>query len=139
MSLVQINRTPSRRQSLTFAVLWLPGFLVLVAALLWQRHHSLPLSGALASGAALSALVGLAVPAAARLLFVAAMYVTFPVSWVVSHALLAVIYYLVFAPVGLVGRLVGYDPMRKRLNRKASTYWLARDESNEPDRYFRQS
>jgi hypothetical protein len=139
MALMRINTTPSRRQALSFAALWLPGFLLLVAALLWRRQHSLPLSGALVGVAVLSALVGLAVPAAARALFVGAMYVTFPIGWVVSHVLLLVIYYVVFTPVGLIGRLFGYDPMRRRFDREARSYWVEHEAPSETTSYFRQS
>ena len=138
MALVEINRNPSRQQARGFASRWLPAFLLLVAALLWRRHHSVPLSGALAGAAALVALTGLAVPGVARALFVGAMYATFPIAWVVSHVLMAVIYYLVFTPVGLIGRLVGYDPMRARFDRAARSYWIEREAPGGTERYFRQ-
>jgi hypothetical protein len=37
--------------------------------------------------------------------------------------LLAVVYYLVVTPVGLLSRLIR-DPLRRRPDRKASTYWV---------------
>ena len=138
MAIIEINRNPSRQQARAFALLWLPGFLLLVAALLWRRHHSVPLSGTLAGIAVLAAALGGLVPVIARALFVSAMVVTFPIAWVVSHVLLAIIYYLVFTPVGLVGRLFGYDPMRRRFDRGAGSYWIAREEAPGAERYFRQ-
>ena len=38
-----------------------------------------------------------------------------------TTALLALVYYLVITPVGLVSRLV-HDPLHRSLNRRASTY-----------------
>ena len=53
-----------------------------------------------------------------------------PIGWVVSHLALGIIYYGIFTPVALVFRLMGRDPLNRRLDRQASTYW----EPYEPDR-----
>lgn len=42
-------------------------------------------------------------------------------------ALLALVYYLVVTPVGVVSRIV-HDPLRRRLDRRASTYMTYRTE-----------
>jgi len=47
--------------------------------------------------------------------------------WVVSHVILAVVYFAVVTRVGLVRRLFGYDPLRLRVDGDAQTYWAARD------------
>ena len=57
----------------------------------------------------------------------------------VSHVVLALVYYLVFVPIGLLMRLFGYDPMKRGFDPEAATYWTARDpKASEPKRYFRQ-
>ncbi|MFJ7060608.1 hypothetical protein ACK8N7_07415 [Streptomyces griseobrunneus] len=38
--------------------------------------------------------------------------------------LLLITYYLVVTPIGLLGRLTG-DPLARRWNRRADTYWNA--------------
>ena len=45
---------------------------------------------------------------------------------------------LLFTPIGLAMRLVGRDPLRRRFDRQASTYWIKRPEQDETGRYFRQ-
>lgn len=57
---------------------------------------------------------------------------------VVSNTLLAASYYLVMTPVGLIMRLMGHDPMRRKFDRQASTYWSDPETISDPDRYFRQ-
>ena len=46
---------------------------------------------------------------------------------VVNPIVMAVIFYLVITPVGLVVRLLGKDPLRLRLDREAKSYWIERD------------
>jgi hypothetical protein len=53
------------------------------------------------------------------------------------YVLLVVTFYLVFAPVGLVLRLLGKDPMDLRLKPEAASYWTDR-KPNPPERAERQ-
>jgi hypothetical protein len=58
---------------------------------------------------------------------------------VVSHVVLAIVYYLVVTPIGLVMRLVGYDAMKRRFDGEATTYWVHRpDNAADAKSYFRQ-
>jgi hypothetical protein len=61
-----------------------------------------------------------------------------PIGWIVSHLILISIYYLVLTPIGLCLRLVGYDPLERRFDPEAESYWVERDPPEQPDRYFRQ-
>lgn len=46
---------------------------------------------------------------------------------VMSPLMLAVIFFGVITPMGLLMRLFGKDPMRRRLDAKAASYWIHRD------------
>lgn len=65
-------------------------------------------------------------------------YLAFPVGLVVSFLILAAVYYLVLTPTGLVMRPVGYDPMHRRFDAQAGSYWSPRQSPRDPGRYFRQ-
>jgi hypothetical protein len=52
--------------------------------------------------------------------------------------LLALVYYGWITPIGLLIRLFGYDPMRRRLDRTAKSNWIRRKPIKNVDRYFRQ-
>jgi hypothetical protein len=80
----------------------------------------------------------LASPAFGKALYVGWMYAALPMGWTVSHIILGVIFYLVFAPMGLVMRLFGRDAMHRRLDRAAATYWIEHNPAGKPSRYFRQ-
>jgi hypothetical protein len=46
---------------------------------------------------------------------------------IVSPVILAFLFYVVFTPFGLVMRLIGNDPMRRRGDPDASSYWIPRN------------
>ena len=47
-------------------------------------------------------------------------------SRIVSPVVLAVLFYAVVTPTGLVMRLLGKDPLRLRFDRSAASYWIRR-------------
>ncbi len=71
-------------------------------------------------------------------MYTAWMRVFFPLGWIVSHTIVAVIYYLLVTPIGLVVRAVGYDPMSRRRGRRADSYWAPLRREKEVSQYFRQ-
>ena len=78
-------------------------------------------------GAAGGALVvaGLLLPAAARRFHVLWMRLAAALGYVNSRVLLALLFYGVFVPYGIVSRLAGRDPLRRRGARR-DTYWTPR-------------
>lgn len=46
----------------------------------------------------------------------------------VSRILLTIIFFLVITPTGLIMKLVGKDPMDRKLDPNASSYWIRRDQ-----------
>lgn len=58
--------------------------------------------------------------------------------WGLSYVLLAAIFYVVFTAVGTLMRIVGYDPLARGIDRRASSYWVARKPVADVQRYFRQ-
>jgi hypothetical protein len=138
MSIVQINTDPTRKQLNQFGFIWL-GFLTLFGVLAWFKLDAPTLAKVLWVLAVVVPVIGWLVPAFMRLVFVGMSYLAWPIGFVVSHVVLALVYYLVFVPIGLLMRVFGYDPMKRGFDPEAATYWIARDpKASEPKRYFRQ-
>ena len=72
-----------------------------------------------------------------RAIYVVLMLVALPIGFVLSHVLMAVIYYLVMTPIGLVFRAIGRDAMCRRLEREKSSYWTDRGPARPPASYFK--
>jgi hypothetical protein len=138
MSIVQINTSPTRRQLNQFGFIWL-GFLALFGVIAYFKFNSPEIARFLWIAAVVVPVVGWLVPAFMRLVFLGLSYLAWPIGFVVSHVVLAVVYYLVLAPIGLLTRLFGYDSMKRRFDPDAESYWIERSpEAVDPKRYFRQ-
>ena len=46
--------------------------------------------------------------------------------FVMTHLILALMYYFVLTPVGLVMRMLGKNPLKMRFTRSADSYWIKR-------------
>ena len=51
---------------------------------------------------------------------------------IVSPVVLGIMFFLVITPMGLVMRMFGKDPLRLRIDRSASTYWIGRTPPGPP-------
>jgi hypothetical protein len=136
MSLIRINRDPSRRDLAVFGLAWLVFFGALAAIALVRAHHASAV--ALAALALLVPLAGRISPALMRLVWLGMAYLSFPIGFVLSFVILALVYYLVLTPTGLLMRLAGRDPMARRFDPRAESYWSPRPEPPDSARYFRQ-
>ncbi|MBI4512186.1 MAG: hypothetical protein HY698_21315 [Deltaproteobacteria bacterium] len=136
--MIEINRSPSRKELRQFGAVYLPAFCAILGALLyWRWGVTGAALGTWASGLVLSAAC-LCIPGAGKWLFVGLQLVTFPIGWASSHALLAVVYYAVLTPVGIIMKAMGYDPMQRNRDPGAKTYWQERAQVMDKRRYFRQ-
>ena len=66
-------------------------------------------------------------------------YATYPVGFVISHVVLALVYFLVLTPIGLTMRLFGHDPLSRKFDPGARSYWKPRHETKPTESYFNQS
>jgi hypothetical protein len=110
-----------------------------VGALFYWRSHAPGVARAVWIGGAALAAIYFAVPPLRRPIFLGWTYLTFPIGFVLSHVILGIVYYGVFTPAGLILRLVGHDPMQRKMDRSAKSYWAAHDPHKSLERYFRQS
>jgi Saxitoxin biosynthesis operon protein SxtJ len=96
-----------------------------VAAVLWIVGAPFPL-------------LYFAVPALRIPMYQGYMRLFFPLGWLVSHAVLAVLFYGIVTPVALLLRLLGRDPLKRRWDRSAASYWTEHRTGGDASRYLRQ-
>lgn len=135
--MIEVNRNPSPKVLRQFAGIWLPLFGALAGASAWRGVHPTA-AVAIWSVAAVLALVSLMSRPAARLVFLSLSYLALPVGLVVSWIALAIVFFAVITPLGLVRRLLGHDALRLRNDRTARTFWQARPERPDVTRALRQ-
>ena len=137
MALVDINWNPSRKELRVFALL-LIGFGAIVAAVMYRRLEAPTASAVVLLVTCFIGLVGLVAPTLVRPVYVVWMGLAFPIGWTVSHLMMLAVFYLVLTPIGVGMRLCGRDPMQRRMDRDAETYWLPRAPRKDLKSYFRQ-
>lgn len=148
MGLHDINWQPDRRALRTFGVL---AFLICAglgtATLATHVLFGFELSaGAARRTAIITWILGAAAgtlaaagPDRLRPVYVLLMVITFPIGVVVSYALLALLFFFVITPIGLIFRLAGRDALGRKRDAHASSYWVRRrPAADDMERYFRQ-
>ncbi|MEE2777668.1 MAG: SxtJ family membrane protein [Acidobacteriota bacterium] len=136
--MIELNRDPTPKQLRWFAGLVFPLFCVWIGWLLHSQLGATATAKGLVGFGLAVAVVGVPIPTVARWVWLATMVAVFPIGFVLSHVLLAVVYYVLFTLVGLALRIAGKDPMTRELDRDAKTYWITRDKTIDIERYFRQ-
>ena len=144
--MVEINFHPTSRELRQFGFIALFCFGVLGGSMYWRKSFfGLGLGEAADRIAyvmwgvgALSALCSLTVPSLNRFLYVGVSLITFPIGYLVSHALMILLFYGVITPLGLVFRFAGRDPLHRRFEPQAKSYWVSHQQSESAERYFQQ-
>ncbi|HXT29358.1 MAG TPA: SxtJ family membrane protein [Vicinamibacterales bacterium] len=135
--MLDINWNPSPRDLRQFGLLWLPLFAAVLGYAVFRRTGEWPIPIAIWGVAAAVALVALVAPARLRPLVVAWIAAAYPIGWTISHLVLGITYFVLFAIIGLTLRLVGYDSLARR-KAAARSFWHTREARRSAASYFRQ-
>ena len=136
MQLEDLRRAPRGRDLLVFGI----GLPIIFGSIGYAVYSKGAPSIALAIwsvGTAVSLLFALVRPLRAAI-FRVWMYAVFPIGWTVTHLIMALLFFAVITPAGLVLRMFGRDALSRRLDSNARSYWLERRQSSPVERYFHQ-
>ena len=73
-----------------------------------------------------------------KFIYLGMILLTMPIGWVVSFILMAAFYFLLLAPLGLFFRLIGRDPLYRKFDPTAKSYWMSRRPPKGLEQYFHQ-
>jgi hypothetical protein len=138
MSLIEINWYPKCKELRTFAMIALIASLIIGSFLYMLKGVRIQWSAIIVAAGFcifLSSFVSLKLT---RIIYLGLILVTFPIGWAVSMILLTAFYFLLLMPLGFIFRLLGRDPLCRRFDPDAKSYWLVRREPDGLDRYFHQ-
>jgi hypothetical protein len=135
--MLDVNWNPSRRELRQFAGLCLV-FGAAVGGLILYRGGSWSVALTIWAVAAMVAALGLASPTLMRPIYMGWMAAAYPIGWTVSHFVLAVTFYLVVTPIGLLLRLAGREPLGRRPHGSAGSYWIRHEPPRDAASYFKQ-
>lgn len=134
MKLVEMNWQPSDRELKQFGLISLVAFPLLG----WMWGASSVVLTILAVIGAVLASLGFVVPAALKPVYIGLCLLTMPIGMVVGELMMAIVFYGVFLPIGLVFRLMGRDALQLQLDRQAPSYWQAKKRPTGAASYFQQ-
>ena len=137
MAIVDINWNPSRKELKAFSLLLIV-FFSIVAWLAHGKGVSPETARMIAGSGAVVGVAGLLSPGFIRIVYVVWMAAVFPIGLVVSNIVLALVFYGVVWPIGILARLTGRNALQLGFDRDAKTYWNTRQPVKDPRRYFRQ-
>ncbi len=146
MALTQINWSPTPKETRQFALSILVGFTIIAWAV-WLFQGQLQASraaGAMRWGSLpwlwgipmAVGMLSLLHPLIARPFYLLWMGFAFVMGNLMSYVILGLFYYLIITPLGLVLRLVGYDPLRMRKPISGSN-WSAHQPPSRDDAHER--
>ena len=126
---------PTKRTLRQFAGAW---FLVfLVAAIRSSIHGQKTVCVALVL-IGLVGVAGLVKPLLVKRLFVGATIAAYPLGWMVTQTVLAIMFYAVLTPIALIARWRGRDSLQLRQRSAKSSFWTPRAEQPKPENYLKQ-
>jgi MFS family permease len=144
--MIEIDWRPDDRTLRQFGVIALFGFSFLAAIAWWELlvfsfglGEARPIvAGVFAVLAGLSALFSLVAPRANLPIYLGLTVVAYPIGFVLSYLIMGFLFFVMITPVGLFFRLTGYDPLQRRFDRGATTYWTDPRPRRAKESFFRQ-
>ncbi len=147
MAFIEIDWKPGERHLRGFGTGCVVAFVALGAWVIWRHsvfgiglapETALRVAVALWGLAALCGVLRFVAPRWLRPLYVGLMALSMPIGLVMSHVVVGIVFFGVVTPIALMFRLMGRDPMRRKFDRSARTYWTPRSAVVDVARYCRQ-
>lgn len=117
-------KTPNNQELRNFALTIFVALGIVGALVLWRMG---PIGFIFIAIGAVILLAGLLWAKSLIILYKAWMTLALVLGFIMSHIILALVYYLVLSPIGLFMKILGKDPLTTRLDPKADSYWIRRE------------
>jgi hypothetical protein len=147
MALIKVNWTPDQKQLRNFGIAGFFVFSLLGGLILWRKSiFGFALSDETASETAIGLIIAAFVctilsvmaPGLLRPFYLGLTLITLPIGLVLSPLVMGFLYFGVFTPLGIAMRLTGWDPLERKLEPHAASYWIKREVKRTPASYFNQ-
>jgi hypothetical protein len=144
--MIDIDLHPDERKLRQFGWIAFGGF-GFVAAIAWFEvlvfgfglgSARIPVAAGFAALACVAALFSLVHPKANLPIYLGATFLAYPIGFVLSYVLMGTLFYAIIAPIGLLLRTFGSDPMERRILPEAETYWVDAPRARPDASYFKQ-
>ena len=147
IALMRVEWSPDKSQLRTFGSIGALAFALVAGVTFWRGAifgvalapgTVLRLTSVLLALSVATAVLAFVSPRALKPLYVVLTAISLPIGFVVSYAVLALLFYLIITPFAFVFRLVGRDPLHRRIEKAAPSYWVRRKPVQEVEQYYHQ-
>ena len=144
--MIEIDWKPDAHTLRQFGWIAFVGFSFLAALAWWERlifsfglGEARPLvAGTFAALAIVSAGFSLVAPRANLPIYLGLTILSYPIGFVLSYVIMGLLFFGMLTPVGLFFRLRGYDPLNRKFDPEAKSYWTDPRPRRGRESYFRQ-
>ncbi len=132
-----VYREPTGRDLTMLAIVFLVGFGLIGAYFLFWKGKS---SGYVWMCVGLGLALLRVVPPVFRLVYRLWISLSVCIGYFVSRLILSIVFFLVITPIGIIMSILGKDPMERKLDKTAASYWQPKTDQAEltVERYERQ-
>ena len=139
----EVRWNPGRSELNSFAKSLLVGFpcvalVLLVSGYVAGKGWNLELALKVGGLGAAAGLVFLLVPVVAKPFYVVWYFLACCIGLVVGNILLMLVFYVFLTGLGLVMKMRRRRPIRRTIDRQATTYWQTAEQPSDPRRYYNQ-
>ncbi len=138
MALVKINWKPNEKDLRNFGRIAIVAMLLIATILYTWKGFALRWCAVIVGLGLLIFLFSVFSLKLTRGIFLGLTLITFPIGLAVSFVLLALFYYLLLTPLGIVFRMMGRDVLNRGFDPSVTSYWKRHRPSNSIKRYFNQ-
>jgi len=123
MEKLDLSRGSLRKFGITMGV----AFLV-ITGIIFLKHKNIFLPTLGVSGVFFA--FAWLLPLALKQLFIAWMRLAFVLGWVNTRLILAILFYLVFTPIGLILRIFNNDLLDRKIEKNKDSYWIKKEQKS---------
>jgi hypothetical protein len=138
MSMIEINWRPKHKELRNFGLIALIASVTISLLLYLLKDLGKQWILVITSTGSVIFLCSLISDELTRIIYITLTLITLPIGWVMSFIVLAIFYFLIITPLGLVFRLTGRDPLHRKFDSRTESYWLRREPPDTIDRYYHQ-
>ena len=138
MPLVEMKWRPSIKELRSFGVIAVIMMTLIGMILHWWKGISITCVLYMVAAGVVVFLLSRVRAQLVKPVYIGLQLVTLPIGMVVSFVLMALFYYIIITPIGLFFRLIGRDPLCRKFDRRADSYWVPHRPADSAARYFKQ-
>lgn len=88
--------------------------------------------------AAYSGAFALIFPKAVLPVYLGLTIATYPIGFVLSHVIMGTLFFGMLTPAGIIMKIIGRDPLERKIDKDAESYWIDCRPDRGKESYFRQ-